>query len=91
MKEEKIYDLLSVCFDGNENKIKAFLELLGILDFQEVTAPVEALKMVIPEDCIHETETQDCLIEFPDSIERCKQPCNFYVSCDSIRKLSEGE
>ena len=91
MNEEKIYGLLSVCFDGNEDKIRAFLELLELLDFQETVAPVEALKMIIPEDCIHETEKQDCLLEFPDSINHCKQPCNFYVGCDSIRKLSEGE
>ena len=89
MDEEKIINLISICFDGNEDKIKAFLDFFNLVSYQNVN-PINNVKMVLPEDCMYETKEQDCLLEFPDSVDHCKQPCNFYVSCDSIRKLSEG-
>lgn len=89
MNEEQVVELASKCFDGNEEKIKAFLTLFNLINYQKVN-PVDDVKMVLPEDCIHETEEQECLLEFPDSVNHCKQPCNFYIGCDSIRMLSKG-
>ena len=79
---EKELKLLSICFDNNPDKIEAFLELFNLNN--DVSMP--DIKMVLPEEsCVH-SNNDTCLLEFPDSIKKCKQPCNFYVSCDSIRK-----
>ena len=84
MKIEKIKKLASTCFDNDEAKTDVFMELLNELGLFGKTDMTE-ITMVLPkEDCIHESKNS-CLAEFPDSIKECKQPCNFYIGCDSIR------
>ena len=79
---EKELKLLSICFDNDSAKIEAFLELFNLNN--NVNMP--DVKMVLPEEpCIHLNKNL-CLMEFPDSIKKCKQPCNFYTSCDNIEK-----
>lgn len=83
---EKEIELVSTLFDGNPVKIEAFLNLLNLVNYNQVKMP--DLQMKLPDEpCIHESK-EICLADFPDSIKNCKQPCNFYIGCDTIRKLN---
>ena len=78
---DKQVELLSVCFDNDPKKIEAFLNFLTLVSLGNVKMP--NMKMVLEEEdnvnlcCIHENNNT-CLLDFPDSVRKCKKPCTFY-------------
>ena len=75
MEEERIAELALKCFDGDQEKALALLELLKISLSPEIEMP--NVEMELPEECCWEKEGS-CYKDIPDSICICRKPCTFF-------------
>lgn len=76
MGENEIAELALRCFDGDDEKALALLQLLKIS--LQLDCDMPKVEMVLTEEstCCWEKEGM-CWKDVPDSIRKCEKPCTF--------------